>query len=97
MAKFIALIDLTRQGVADFRSTKKRADAFIALAKKAGVTVTAQYWTLGDHDGVLIFDAPDDQTAAAVLLDLAAEGNVRTRTLRAFDRSEIDQLLAKAP
>lgn len=95
MATFIVMIDLTRQGVAGFHDTKKRADAFAASAKKAGATITAQYWTLGNHDGVLIFDAPDDQTAAALMLNLVEEGNVRTNTLRAFDRAEIDQVIDK--
>jgi uncharacterized protein with GYD domain len=97
MATYVALIDLTREGVRNFRQTHKRADAFIEMAKKAGVKVTAQYWTLGDHDGVLIFEAPDDAAAAAVLLDLGSEGNVRTKTLRAFGRNEIDEVIAKAP
>ncbi len=97
MATYIALLNLTPQGVANFRDTHKRADAFNDLADKAGASVTAQYWTLGDHDGVLVFDAADDETAAALMLDLAAQGNVTTKTLRAFGPSEIDGLLAKAP
>jgi len=96
MATFITIIDLTRQGTSGFHDTKKRADAFVQAAEKAGAMVTSQYWTLGDHDGVLIFDAPDDQTAAALLLNLVGEGNVRTNTLRAFDRSEIEQIIEKA-
>lgn len=95
MATFIALIDLTPQGVAAFHDTKKRADAFTEAAKKAGATVTAQYWTLGKHDGVMVFDAPDDQTAAALLLELASQGNARTHTLRAFDRSEITPIIKR--
>ena len=39
-----------------------------------GVKVTDIYWTLGDHDGVLIFEAPDDETATTLLLHLAALG-----------------------
>ena len=45
-----------------------------------GVKVTDIYWTLGDHDGVLIFEAPDDETATTLLLHLGAVGNVHTTT-----------------
>jgi len=41
-------------------------------AKKMGAKVTDIYWTMGDHDGVLIFEAPDDQTASPLLLHLGA-------------------------
>lgn len=97
MATYIALIDLTRQGVSEFQNSAQRADAFGGEVKAMGVEVERQYWTLGESDGVLIFKAPDDQTAAAAMLKLTAGGYVRTNTMRAFDRSEIDQVIAKAP
>ncbi len=52
---------------------------------------------MGVHDGVLIFEAADDETATAALLSLAARGKARTKTLRAFDRSEMETILAKMP
>ena len=60
-----------------------------------GVKVTQTYWTIGDHDGVLIFEAPDDETATAFLLHLGAAGNVHTSTDRAFTASEMDQILTR--
>ena len=66
------------------------------MAKAHGVTVKDLFWTVGRYDGAAILEAPDDETAAAVLLRLGSEGNVKTTTLRAFDRSEIDTILAKA-
>lgn len=55
------------------------------------------YWTMGANDAVLILDAPDDPTVAAILLSLAARGNVKTHTPRAFTRQEIDAVLGKMP
>jgi uncharacterized protein with GYD domain len=66
-----------------------------AAAKKPGVKVTNIYWTLGDHDGVLIFEAPDDETATTLLLHLGATGNVHTTTVRAFTAAEMDTILTK--
>ena len=64
-------------------------------AKKLGVSVRDVYWTLGRHDGVLIFDAPDEETATAALMTIGRMGNVRSHTMRAFGRDEIDGILAK--
>lgn len=95
MATFIALIDFTDQGIAKIRDTTKRSAAFAEEARSLGVEVKEAYWTMGAHDGVLIFEAPDDETASALLLRLGSRGIVRTHVLRAFDRSEMDGILAR--
>ena len=96
MPTYITLLNFTEQGVANFRDSPKRAADFKASARKQGVQVRKVYWTLGTHDGVLIFDAPDEETATAALLGLGAGGNVRTQTLRAFDEAEFKAILGKA-
>jgi uncharacterized protein with GYD domain len=95
MATFITTIKFTQQGIKDIDKTTKRAAALTAAAKKMGVNVTDIYWTLGDHDGVLILEAPDDETATALLLHLGAAGNVHTTTVRAFTAAEMDEILTK--
>ena len=47
------------------------------------------------HDGVLVFEAPDDETATAVILSAEELGNVRTETMRGFTATEMQKLLAK--
>jgi uncharacterized protein with GYD domain len=95
MATFITTIKFTEQGIKGIDETTKRSDLFKASAKKMGVKVTNIYWTLGDYDGVLIFEAPDDETATALLLHLAATGNVHTTTVRAFTAAEMAEILEK--
>jgi uncharacterized protein with GYD domain len=95
MATFITTIKFTQQGIKGIAETTKRAVALKASAKKMGVKVTDIYWTLGDHDGVLTFEAPDDETATTLLLHLGASGNVQTTTVRAFTAAEMDKILAK--
>jgi uncharacterized protein with GYD domain len=95
MATFITTIKFTQQGIRDIDHTTKRASMFKAEARKVGVKVTDIYWTLGDHDGVLIFEAPNDETATAMLLHLGAAGNVHTTTVRAFTAAEMDKILTK--
>jgi uncharacterized protein with GYD domain len=95
VATFITSIKFTQQGIKGIDETTKRAAALKATAKKLGTKVKDIYWTLGDHDGVLIFEAPDDETATSLLLHLGSQGNVHTTTVRAFTAAEMDKILAK--
>lgn len=96
MATFIALIDFTEHGIQNVKETGKRADKFVELAKASGAKVRDIFWTMGSHDGVLIFDAPDGETAASLLLKLGSFGEVRTTTLQAFDHAQIDAIVSKS-
>lgn len=93
MATFITTFKFTEQGIQNVHESPKRAAAFKSAAKKLGVKVTDIYWTLGSFDGVLIFDAPNDETATAAMLHLSSQGNVQTTTARAFDSSEIGKVI----
>ena len=95
MARYVVLIDWTDQGVRNATDTVQR----VAQAREAwephGVRIEALYWTLGNHDIVAVIEAPDDATMAARLLQLAGAGNVRTKTLRAFDEREMQAVLGQ--
>jgi uncharacterized protein with GYD domain len=94
MATFITTIRFTPQGVANIKDTCKRVAAFKAAAKKLACKVTEVYWTQGAFDGVALFEAPDDETAAALMLHVASQGNVQTQTLRGFTAAEMEKVLA---
>ena len=95
MATFISTIKFTDQGIKAIKDTTKRAASLKAIAKKMGVKVTNIFWTLGNYDGLLIFEAPDDETATALMLHLGSMGNLQTTTARAFTAAEMDGILAK--
>lgn len=95
MATYIVLTNFTDQGVRNVKDSTKRADAVKEMAKKFGVTAKEFFWTLGSYDVVAIFDAPDDASITALGLAIGAGGNVRTQTLRAFSRDEMNGILAK--
>jgi uncharacterized protein with GYD domain len=95
MATYIVLNNFTDQGIRNVKDSTKRADAVRDLAKKFGVTAKEFFWTLGSYDVVAIYDAPDDASMTAFGLAIGAAGNVRTQTLRAFSREEMNGVLAK--
>lgn len=96
MPTFVLLLNWTDQGIRAYQDTSQRADAFMAAAQKLGAKILNIYWTVGSYDLVAIVEAPDDETATALLLQVGALGNVRSTTLRAFDRKEMDGIIAKA-
>ena len=95
MATYIVLTNFTDQGVRNAKETTKRADGVKEMAKKFGITVKEFYWTLGSYDVIAIFDAPDEASITALGLAIGAGGNVRTQTMRAFSRDEMNGVLAK--
>jgi uncharacterized protein with GYD domain len=95
MATFISTIRFTEQGIQGIKDTCKRANAFKAMAKKMGVKVQDIYWTLGPFDALLVFDAPDEETATALMLQLCSAGSVHTQTARAYKTVEMEGILAK--
>ena len=95
MATFISIIKFTEQGIKAIGETTKRAASVKVAAKKMGIKVNDIYWTLGAFDGVLILDAPDDESVTALLLSLGTQGYVQTTTTRAFNASEMEKVLAK--
>jgi uncharacterized protein with GYD domain len=95
MPIYVTLIKFTGKGIEHVKDTVKRHEAFKSGAKKRGVTLNEVVWTLGAHDMVAIFEAPDDETAAIAMLSGDELGNVRTETMRAFTVDEMAKLLAK--
>jgi uncharacterized protein with GYD domain len=94
---YISLVQFTDKGIQNAKQTTQRVAAWAAKVQSMGVTIKQMYWTLGQYDQVCIFQAPDDETAASVLLAADMLGNVRTQTMRAFTASEMDKILAKVP
>ena len=95
MAFYVTLSNFTDQGVKAIKDTPKRAEAFKQAAAKHGVKVHQVLWTLGQYDVLTIVEADDDIAATALALSMAALGNVRGQTLKAFDAGDMAKIIAK--
>lgn len=49
---------------------------------------------LGEYDSIFVAEAPSDEVMAKLALLIAAQGNVRTETHRAFSEQEFRKILA---
>jgi uncharacterized protein with GYD domain len=95
MARYVTLIRFTPQGVRNLKQSPARATAFGKAAEKAGVKVEAQLWTAGGYDGILILHAVNETKILGLIAKLAAQGNVSTQSLPAFDAKEFAALLGR--
>ena len=95
MAHYVMLLKFTDQGIRNVKDTTKRAAAAQEMAGKMGAKINTVYWTMGQYDLVILADAPDDETIAAVSVKLGSLGNVGIQTMRAFTAGEVDGILKK--
>lgn len=95
MVTYIALVNFTDQGARTMKESTKRADAAKEAAKKFGCDMKEMYWTLGNYDLIAVIDAPDEAAYLAFGAALAGAGNVRTQSLRAFSKDQINAAFAK--
>jgi uncharacterized protein with GYD domain len=96
VAHYVALIDWTEAGVGGFKESVNRQQAASGQLEAMGVKFKHVYWTLGGHDIVAILEAPDDESVAAGLLAVAAQGNIRSQTMRAFSADEMRGVIERA-
>jgi uncharacterized protein with GYD domain len=93
MATYVVLFNWTDQGIKNFKDSPSRVEAATKELEKDDVRIKSIYWTIGPHDLVGIVKAPSDEKLTSALLKLGAQGNVRTTTLRAFDKDEFADLI----
>ena len=94
MPTYIALLSWTGKGVGAVKDSPSRLDAGRRAFEKIGVKIKDTYLTMGQYDLVCIVDAPDDESFATAMLSLAAQGNVKTETLKAFTEDQYRKICA---
>ncbi len=97
MPAYISLMSFTEQGIKTVKDTVNRAQMVKEQAKAMGGRVIGVWWLQGQYDGIIIFEAPDEETAMRQLIASGMQGNNRTVTMRAFSEDEMTKILAGLP
>ena len=97
MPTYIGLYKLTDQGIKNIKDAPKRIDEGIKRVEAVGGKVIGFYTVLGEYDYVAVGEFPNDAVAVAFALAMGSEGNVRTKTLKAFTREEFAEIVKKLP
>jgi uncharacterized protein with GYD domain len=95
MPTYVNLIRFTDQGIRNYGDTVRRAREYWTSIERAGGRVLYEVWTLGEYDIVVLLEAPDDETATSLALEVSSLGNVRTITMRAFDADEMRGIIER--
>ena len=79
------------------KNPQDRTAGVRTLLEGLGGTFHGLYYAFGEHDIVLLFEVPDDQTAATASLSLAAPGHLKDiKTTVLLTPEELTTVLRKA-
>ena len=95
MPIYVILGNWTDQGTRDFGGAVQRGNGFREMVEQAGGRVRELVWTMGEYDFIIVAEAPDDETAVTLVLRVGAAGNVRSKTMRAFDADQMSDIIAR--
>ena len=93
MPTYITLLNYTDQGIKNMKTVPERVLAARQALENMGGRLHGYRLTLGEYDAVVTVDAPDDEAYATFVLNIAAQGNIRTTTLKAFSEEESFRIL----
>jgi uncharacterized protein with GYD domain len=93
MPTYVMLANWTDQGVRTIDDNPKRVDAARKSLEEMGGRFLSVYMTMGVHDLIVIYEAPDDAVAARFTLMLGKLGNVRTTSMKAFPEEAYRQII----
>ena len=96
MATFMCFLNWTDQAAKTLKDAPKRQDALMGMVQKAGGKLVSAYVTTGQYDVVLILDMPNGEAMTQLSVAIAAMGNHRTTTARAFTPAEFNKIVAAA-
>jgi uncharacterized protein with GYD domain len=97
MERYVVLMKFTDQGIKDIKNGPKRVDMAAKGLEAMGGKLVDFYLVMGEYDYVVIGDVPSTEVGTAFILALGAAGNVKTTTLRAFNKKEFAEIIKKMP
>ena len=93
MPTYVMLANWTEQGIRTIDDGPKRVDIARKSLEDMGGRFLSVFMTMGVHDVVITYDAPDDAVEARFCLLLGKQGNVRTHSLKAFPEEAFRQIV----
>ncbi len=87
MPTFISMLSWTDQGIRSVKEAPKRLQAARERAKKIGVDIKQAFLTSGKFDMMIITKTANGDNIAKLALMSGADGNVRSRTVRAWTKA----------
>ena len=93
MPTYVMLVKLTDEGEREIFDSPHRLDLLAHKWRELGGKLSSIYRTLGEYDFVGLAEAPNDWCALKFDAYMAASGDVRTTTTKAYEQAEWSWLL----
>jgi uncharacterized protein with GYD domain len=93
MSNYVMLANWTDQGMRAVEDSPRRIDTARKQLEAMGGRFDSVFLTMGEYDLVITYYAPDDAVAARFCLLLGKQGNVRTKSLKAFPEEAYHQIV----
>ncbi len=93
MPKYVLLSTLTTEGRQTMHAHPERLEAVNKEIEELGCHVQSQYAVLGVYDFVTIVEAPDNEVAAHLSVDLGSRGTVNIMTLPVIEIADLRRKL----
>ncbi len=75
---------------------RERADTFRAAAEALGARMISLYYTFGNNAGIVLFEAPDEGAAMAVLQSPSVAASMRvTRTTTLLTAQQMEEVMRR--
>ena len=97
METYFILCNYTQQGIENIKESPQRIEVAKKATEAAGGKWGGWWLTMGEYDFIVMAEAPNAQTVATLILAIGAQGNVRTKTMRAFTQDEFVAMAANMP
>jgi uncharacterized protein with GYD domain len=92
MPKYLIEASYTREGIEGVMrgGGSSRREAVEEALRSVGGELESFHFAFGDHDAIVIVEAPDNEAAAAVALTVNASSGVSARTTVLLTPEEVD-------
>ena len=98
MPKYLIEASYTREGIEGVRRAggSSRVEAVKEAASSVGGALESFHFAFGDHDAIVIVEAPDNEAAAAIALTVNASGGAVAKTTVLLTPEEVDAAAARS-
>ena len=97
MNTYIALLKWTESGVKNVRESPKRVEDARQAFEAVGGRIGQIFMVFGEYDMVCVIEAPDDETYARIMLQIAARGAIQPTTMKALTESQYRAVIGQLP
>ena len=95
MPRYVRLIRYTEQGMKTLKNLNERLGNVKKVVESNGGKLIDSYVTLGRYDVISILEAPNDDAAMKISVEIAAQGNLTAETLKAVRMQDFTKLVRK--